>query len=645
MAQYELNIRDYWRILKKRKFIIILTFFSTIIATHIYNSFQIPIYQAIATIRIEPRRTYITALTDQILGSTGDYLATEERVIQSQPILDEAAIRAGLIGEDSSTEERQKVASEIGFGLSTARDKYANLISIIVTSNDPAKTRDMANKIAEVFLEEHLKHRNKQARQIRTFIEQQMNDVEKNLRNAEEKVKQFREKEAVTGAAVSLGSELASLRSELADLLTKATEMHPDVIRIKGQIQRMQEQLKLLPASELEFARLSRDVGIHEGLYRMLRSRFEEAKIAEASQTSDAILVSPALKPRIPIRPNKKFALIMGMTIGAMMSLILAFVTENLDTSIGTIEDVESLLKVPVLVIIPSVKAEEREGQPWWRRHSPFSKKSKHQSRKENIRIALLVHLKPLSQIAEAYRLLRTNLKISEDRRIFLITSCGPREGKTTILIGLAITLAQMGTKTLLVDTDLRRPSIHKLFGIDKEPGLSEIITASVKWQDTVKNLTDIMMGDMRFDDVLQSPGLDNLNIITSGHVTSSPSELLSSKAMTSLIAELKDNYEVVLFDTPPALSITDAAILAPKAQGVILAYEMGRTARNALLRAKIQLESVGANVLGTVLNHIRPETYVDTGYYPYYYHYKYKYRYYREQAEDEGKTKKEGTK
>ena len=645
MAQYELNIRDYWRILKKRKFIMILTFFSTIIATFIYNNLQIPVYEATATIRIEQRKTYVTALTDEILGATGDYLATEEKVIQSRPIIEEVARRLDLIDKDSSIEKIEEVITEIESGLSTERSRYTDIIRIIITSNDPRKARDIANKIAEVYLEEHLNTRNKEARQIRGFIEQQMNDVEGKLKNSEEKIKQFREKETVTGVALPLENKVGSLRSELGDLLTKATEKHPDVIRIKEQIQELQEQLKLLPASELEFARLDRDLSINEKLYKMLRSRFEEARIAEASQTSDASLINPAVMPRRPIRPNKKFALVLGMTIGAMMSLILAFVTESLDTSIGTIEDVESLLKVPVLAIIPSVKAEEKEEQPWWRRHSPFSKESRHRDKKEDMQIALSVHLKPLSQVAEAYRLLRTNLKISEDRRIFLITSCGPREGKTTILIGLAITLAQMGTKTLLVDTDLRRPSIHKLFGIDKEPGLSEIITASVKWQDRVKNLTDIMMGDVGFDDALQNPGLDNLNIITSGHISRSPSELLSSKAMTSLIAEFKDSYEVVLFDAPPTLSITDAAILAPKTQGVILAYEMGRTARNALLRAKIQLESVGANVLGTVLNHIRPETYVDTGYYPYYYHYKYKYRYYREQAEDEGKTKKEGTK
>jgi len=645
MAQYELNIRDYWRILKKRRFIMILTFFSTVIATIIYNNLQIPIYQATAIVRIEQRRTYVTALTDEILGATGDYLATEEKVIQSRPIIEEAARRAGLIEKNFSIDEIETAVADIEFNLTTERDVYTNLLMINVTSSDPLKAKNVVNKIAEVYLESNLKTKNKEARQIRSFIEQQMNDVETKLNKSEEELRQFKEKEAVTGAALPLENRLGSLRSELADILTKATEKHPDVIRAKEQIQEIEQQLKLLPSAELEFARLSRDIGINEELYKMLRSRFEEARIAEASQTSDATLINPAVEPQYPIRPNKKFALVLGMTIGAMMSLILAFVTESLDTSIGTIEDVESLVKLPVLGIIPSVKAEEQQEQSWWKRRASFLRGQKHTGRTEDMQVALSVHLKPLSQIAESYRLLRTNLKISEDRRVFAITSCGPEEGKSTVLAGLGTTLAQMGNKTLIVDTDLRRPTVNKLFGLDKEPGVSEIISASRRWQDTVKNITDIMMGKLGFDDALKNPGLDNLNILTSGHISSSPSELLGSKAMISLIDELKANYDVVLFDTPPALSITDAAILTPKLQGVILVYEMGRTARNALLRVKIQLESVGAKVVGVVLNHVSPETYVDSGYYPYYYQYKYKYRYHQEQPEDEGDSEKEKSK
>ena len=312
----------------------------------------------------------------------------------------------------------------------------------------------------------------------------------------------------------------------------------------------------------------------------------------------------------------------MGTVVGAMLGLILAFVSESLDTSIGTIEDVENLLKVPVLAIIPSIKSETEEEQPWWKRGIfPQFKPSKDDEREA----ALAVHFKPMSQIAESYRILRTNLKISEQKKMILMTSCGPQEGKSTVLVGLGITLAQMGIKTLLMDTDLRRPSVHKKLGIPKEQGVSEILNKTIKWQDATKGLPDLLMGEIGFDKTLKNPGLDNLKIITAGSSSVNPSELLGSKAMKSLIEELKANFGVVLFDSPPSLAITDASVIAPALDGVIIVYEMGRTARAALLRTKIQLASVGANILGVALNHIKPESYVSAGYYPYYYQYKYK--------------------
>ncbi|MDP3143550.1 MAG: polysaccharide biosynthesis tyrosine autokinase, partial [Candidatus Omnitrophota bacterium] len=439
---------------------------------------------------------------------------------------------------------------------------------------------------------------------------------------AEDRLRAFKEKEVVSGVALALTQRLGQLQADLSTLLSKATEKHPDAVRLKEQIQEAQSSLKQMPTSELEYARLNRDVEINEKLYSMLRERFEEARIAEGSQTSHAVIVNPAVEPKAPIRPNKKFALIVGSIIGIMASLVLAFLSESLDTSIGTIEDVENTLKLPVLAVIPSLKSEVKEAKTWLKRGA--SKKAKESD--EQLQVGLVVHLNPMSQMAEAFRILRTNLKLTEQKKSLLFTSAGPREGKSTIMLGLAISLSQMGIKTLAVDCDLRRPSINKMLGIERDVGINEVVSGEVKIDQAIKGLTDIMMGKLGFDDTLKTPGLDNLNVITSGHIAANPSELLSSRKMNEIIEEAKKRYDIVLIDAPPVLSITDAAILAPKTDGVVLVYEMGRTARSALLRAKIQLESVGAKVLGVVLNHISPETYLDSGYYPYYYHYKYKY-------------------
>lgn len=620
--QYDLNIRDYWRVLKKRKIIILLTFISVVIATAVYNNLQTPVYQATVMIRIQFQSTVISALTDKFLGQTKDVLASEEKIITSSPIIEEAAKRLKLIKEDTPQQEKDNIVYELSAGLSTEKIQEADMIKIMFESSDPQKAKEVVNKIAEVYVEENFKSVSKETTQSRNFIEKQMNQVEQRLRGAEEHLKAFKEREVVSGIAVALTQRLAQLQSDLSTLLSKATEKHPDAIRLKEQIEEVQGKLKQLPAAELEYARLNRDVATHEQLYTMLRQRFEEARIAEGSQTAKAIIVNPAVEPKTPIRPNKKFALIVGSVIGIMASLVLAFLSESLDTSIGTIEDVENTLKLPVLAVIPSVKSEVKEAKTRLGRSA--SKKAKESD--EQLQVGLVVHLKPMSQMAEAFRILRTNLKLTEQKKSLLFTSAGPREGKSTILLGLAVSLSQMGTKTLVLDCDLRRPSINKMLGIERDLGVNEIVSGEVKIDQAIKGLTDIMMGKLGFDDTLKTPGLDNLSVITSGHIATNPSELLSSRKITEVIEEAKKRYGIVLIDVPPVLSITDAAILAPKVDGVVLVYEMGRTARSALLRAKIQLESVGAKVLGVVLNHISPETYLDTGYYPYYYHYKYKY-------------------
>jgi len=620
--QYDLNIRDYWRVIKKRRLVILLTFISVVIATAVYNNLQTPVYEAVTTVRIQSQSTVISALTDKFFGKSRDVLSSEERVISSTPVIEEAAKRLKMISDSSSPQEKDNVITDISEGLSTEQVPEAEIIKIKFDSSDPLKAKEIANMIAKVYLEFNFRSINKEAKQARSFIEKTMKQVEERLRKAEDILRAFKEKEVVSGIAVALTQRLANLQAELSTLLTKATEKHPDAIRLREQIQEVQEQLKTLPSAELEFARLNRDVETHEKLYTMLRSRFEESRIAEASQTSKAEIINPAVEPKTPIKPNKKFALVVGSVIGIMASLILAFLSESLDTSIGTIEDVENTLKIPVLAVVPSVRSEIKENKTWLGR----SAAKKTQDSEDMLKVGLIVHLKPMSQMAEAFRILRTNLKLTEQKRILLFTSAGPREGKSTILLGLAVSLSQMGIKTLILDCDLRRPSINKMLGIERDVGINEVVSGEVKIEQATKGLTDIMMGKLGFDDTLKTPGLDNLYIITSGHIAANPSELLSSRKMQQLIDDMKNAYDIVLVDAPPVLSITDAAILAPKTDGVVLVYEMGRTARSALLRSKIQLESVGAKVLGVVLNHISPETYLDTGYYPYYYHYKYKY-------------------
>ncbi|MBI5309140.1 MAG: CpsD/CapB family tyrosine-protein kinase, partial [Planctomycetes bacterium] len=231
----------------------------------------------------------------------------------------------------------------------------------------------------------------------------------------------------------------------------------------------------------------------------------------------------------------------------------------------------------------------------------------------------LFTHFAPKSTLAESYRTLRTAVKfLCLEKRIktILISSSSAGEGKSTASINLAITLAQSGCKTLLVEADLRKPVISGIFGIDREPGLCDAILGNCDWKETVRTVADLMMGAMNMEEIMITPGFDNLNIITSGEIPPNPSEIINSQRMTDFIAQAKAVYDVVIIDTAPILPVTDAAILGSKVDGMIILYRVGKIARGALKRAKIQMEQVKANILGVILNGLKPE--MSSDYYQY---------------------------
>jgi capsular exopolysaccharide synthesis family protein len=191
--------------------------------------------------------------------------------------------------------------------------------------------------------------------------------------------------------------------------------------------------------------------------------------------------------------------------------------------------------------------------------------------------------------------------------------------------MNLAMTMAQAGTMVLLVGSDLRKPTIDKAFGVEMTPGLSDILMGNYPWRDTVKTVTDIIMGKMSPDEVMMTPGLDNLHIITSGPIPPNPAELMDSKRFIDFLEEAKEEYDMIIFDSPPILSTADAAILGANADGVLLVYRVGAVSRGLLRRSTAQLMQVQSNLVGVVLNGMRPDVspdFQDYKYYSYYYAY-----------------------
>jgi len=376
-----------------------------------------------------------------------------------------------------------------------------------------------------------------------------------------------------------------------------------------------------VPAVELNLQRLQRDAKVNDDLLTLLKTRHQEALIKESEGVEEVTVVRPATEPAAPIGSEAFNTVLVGALLGLMLGGVLAFVQETLDTSIGTIEDVESYLEVPVLGIVPHIDPRETmqrliERRPALAQMDPEALQS---------HALLITHFDPKSPVAEAYRTLRTNIQFARLERggkVLVVTSPTLQEGKTTTIVNLALTMAQNGQKTLLVGANLRRPSIYRFFGIEREPGLSDILVGNARWRDCIRTVADILMGRFEMEDIMAAPGLDNLHIIEAGPIPANPSELLSTSAMAEFLRAVSAEYDIVLIDTPPVLPVTDSAIVAGQVDGVLLVYQAGKVGRLVLKRAKSHLESTRAKVWGVVLNDVQTEVsgYNYTHYYTHYY-------------------------
>ena len=423
----------------------------------------------------------------------------------------------------------------------------------------------------------------------------------------------------------NLNAQIANVKSRLLEELQKITQKNrlspmPQIQSLLDQIPPLEIQratmtaretalktilsqydfgLSKLPNKELQLARLLRAKEVGESVYRLLLMKHEEAKITEAGKIGNVRVIDRAQPPQFPIKPRKVLNFAIGLVVGLTLGVGLSFFLDSLDNSVKTVEDIEHNFEMPVLGLIPAI-------------HSENGKSHRKNGGDEVARISatLVTKYTPRSHVSEAYRSLRTNIqfsRIDDPLKTVVISSAAPSEGKSTSAANLAITTALSGIRTLLVDADLRRPVIHSLFGLEREPGLSNLLAERLP-----------------LEKVVRPSGIDSLSILTCGAIPPNPSELLGSQRMRDLIKLLSQQYDLVLFDSPPVITVTDTAVLSPQADGLVLVVKSHATDKRALLRAKTILTNLKTNILGVVLNKI--ELSGLAGSYDYYYHYNYYY-------------------
>ncbi|MCI0485550.1 MAG: polysaccharide biosynthesis tyrosine autokinase [Blastocatellia bacterium] len=436
-------------------------------------------------------------------------------------------------------------------------------------------------------------------------------------------------------------SETAELQKKLNELKIRASQLelkfgekNPNLIDVKQQIAALEEQIagsrstlaeklkaeyerilreerslkKLLAAAKIEAAQqnqatieyslLKQDVDTAKALYTEFLQKTHQADIQVAEQANDLRLAEPAEVPVSPVGPNRPRAILIGLFLSLAAGCGLAYFLEYLDNTIKTVEDVSRYAQLPALSVIPAIGATMPR---------KLSGGRKALATRGSIESSLLISPEARSSAAEAYRVLRTSVLLSSagsPPKKILITSGQPGEGKTTTVVNTAISLAQLGSSVIIIDCDLRKPTIHKLFGFDHGRGLSTYLSR-----------------DVELDSLIQKLQIPNLSALACGPIPPNPAELISSEKMKSMLAKLSERYDHIVIDSPPLINVTDPVILSTLVDGVILVVHGGKSTRDVLRRARQELTNVGAKIFGVVLNNVdlRHEGYDDYYYYRYY--------------------------
>ena len=467
-----------------------------------------------------------------------------------------------------------------------------------------------------------------------------------------------------------LKTDYTRMKNEYEEMSKTFKSNYPDMIKSRAKLDSMKEELKseikkAVDAAESEYrSALKKEASLEdlletqrrdvvrmnsnaifynslkievENMQNQLNSLIEMEKDTQVSarlgglKTSNISIIDKAEIPKSPASPKKRRNLILALIVGIFGGVGLCFLLESLDNTVKGPEDVEKLSGLPSLGVIPYLPP---EGMKKKKRYGYYSKyKHKYSYKKENPEgkeslpdikeIELVNQLYPRFFISEDYRTVRTSILLSHAEsppKSIVFTSALPKEGKTATVANMAVAFSQLDEKVLVVDADLRKPRLHRIFKVKNIGGLSGYLT-----------------GKVSIEDAVQKTNVENIWLIPSGPIPPNPSELLNSDKMKGMMDELKRGYDVVMLDTPPMLAVVDGVIISSLGDSTVFIIQAGKTTRKPFLQAVEELKRAKAKVIGVVFNEVKAK---GEGYYsPYYHHYRSRYHYYGEEEEEESKT------
>lgn len=678
----EVHILDYWWVIVRHKLIVASVFLVTLGMAAFYIKRQPPIYSSEVKIVVDPssaQRAVMNSVSGESYWSMEKELQTQAEIVQTDSVLGKAVSRLELTQSRSDSPEFRRAISGVRGSMAVEFVKNTKMMKITMTRNNAQEAADLANAVAEAFIEEDLKSRMEAGRKTVSWLNEELASTRETVETAEQKFQDFKTTERIVSfedKRVELQQEINAISSEKISISTDALKMEtllaaaeksgsldlsnigydsplvqdlakteidyqeklkiykpgfPEMLEtksrmdalknkvvdeIRGRLKGLKAQeatltlvfdakkndLIALQEKEFQYRVLERDVQTSKELYDLLMKKVKEISLVDEAVMGSLRIVEPA-KPSLGSKGNPTMKLIVAAMAGLALGMGCAFFLDYMDRSIRTPLDVTRHLKTGVLALVPAIR--EAGGK------------------KETRSFPVVVRDTPRSNASEAYRMLRTNVTFAmpnKNVRSLVVTSTSPREGKSLTVTNLASVWAQSGQKVLAIDSDMRRPVLHRAFGISR-----------------AKGLTGALSGEIRFEDACIAANVENLWVMPSGTLPSNPAELLGSEKMKELLNWATQNFDMVILDSPPVTMVTDAAVVAPQVDGVILVVRVGEVTKDPVKHSVQIIQGVRANLLGVVLNNI------DFGrgdysyyYYSKYYYYKYDYQY----GEDKPKKK-----
>jgi succinoglycan biosynthesis transport protein ExoP len=577
-----MEIKDYLSIARRWAWLLAAGLILGALGGFLGSIFQTPIYQASTRLLVlrasQTEKNNDTYLTDQQLVQT--YI----QLLSTRPVRESAS---ALLGYDVSAS--QVSAQQI-------RDMQA--IQLTVQDANPQRTADIANTLVQVLIEQNEKIQTGRYTLTEQSIQAQITQVENQIASmgteienvstetVQQQLKQVEDQIAVMQA------EVTQLQNDIRQLKPVDTTGKPILLSQDQQIllsekeARLNQILPVLTLSQQIYAdlivlgkpatsqddttrlsQLQTTMKLYQEIYINLLNNLEAVRLARLQNTPNVVSIEAAMVPAKPIRPKPVTNSGLAAVVGLMLAGGIAFLIEYLDNTIRTPEDVERILNVPIIGYIGDINIGKGEA----------------------VNVHVMKH--PRSPVSEAFRSLRTNLEYTNvDRSVnkILIASAGPGEGKSTVAANLAAIIAQGGKRVLLIDADMRRPTIHSIYGISNRVGLSTLFRGNM----TVRSM------------MCAVAGVDNIFIIPSGSLPPNPTELLASARMDQILLDAGHEVDVIVVDCPPSL-VADYQVLSTKMDGVLIVIQPGKTHANGAFAMLEQLGRVNAHTLGVVLNKI----------------------------------------